>query len=182
MPITTTAQITLLAATLLALFAMVRRDLTNLQNNGFSNSRYYDWLLESSEFSSPKRILAFAVLLGSFTTMALTSWMVIMLLAAVIAMLGIAMLLRRQDKPAKLSGRAAGLYIATMLIASLSIAAAHFISKLTGLEGKSVSNASTVALVLLVMSPLVVMAANWLLRPFERNRDKIRPDQEQKQP
>jgi hypothetical protein len=182
MLITTIAYITLLVATLFALVALTRWDLHNMQQTGYSNSRYNAGLMQSGEFSSPKRILAFAVLIGSFTTMALGSWMVVMVLAGIVAILGFVMLFRRDERPLIMSGRAIRLYAVTLLLALAIVAAVFFVGQAMGLKDiANLRNASTCALALLALSPMLIIAANWLLHPLEKHPDYGRPNDNKNQ-
>ena len=54
-----------------------------LQQHSFSTADYYDWLRSTDETCSTKRIVMLAVLIGSTTTYAKESWLVMALLATV---------------------------------------------------------------------------------------------------
>ena len=92
------ANITLLVAALLDMIVLLGGDIADHRNNGHSNSKYYRWLNKSGEIMSLKRLLLLAVFVGTFTTMALQSWMVVMILAATLLIQGIYLLWRRQWK------------------------------------------------------------------------------------
>lgn len=167
---TSFSNIALLVAALLGLCAMLRWDLQLMQQIGYSNSRYNTWLKQTGELTSLKRILVLAVLVGTFTSMALGSWMVIMVLAGVLAILAFTMLFRRLDRPLILSGRAVRLYAVTLLLGLLLVAAVFIIGDRMGLA-EITRTASTVAIIILAFSPLLMMVANWILHPFERHPD-----------
>ena len=160
----------MLVAALFGLCAMLRWDVQMMQQNGYSNSRYFAWLRQSGEPTSLKRILILAVLIESFTSMALGSWMVVAALAGVLIIFGFVMFFRRQDRPLVLSGRAVRLYICTIVLALLAIAAVFIIGYNQG-KTDYARTASTLAVVLLAVSPLLTILANALLHPFEGHPD-----------
>lgn len=92
------ANITLLVAALLDMIVLLGGDIADHRNNGHSNSKYYRWLNKSGEIMSLKRLLLLAVFVCTFTTMALQSWIVVMILAATLLIQGIYLLWRRQWK------------------------------------------------------------------------------------
>lgn len=92
------ANITLLVAALLDMIVLLGGDIVDHRNNGHSNSKYYRWLDKSGEIMSLKRLLLLAVFVCTFTTMALQSWIVVMILAATLLIQGIYLLWRRQWK------------------------------------------------------------------------------------
>ena len=92
------ANITLLVAALLDMIVLLGGDIADHRNNGHSNSKYYRWLNKSGEIMSLKRLLLLAVFVCTFTTMALQSWIVVLILAATLLIQGIYLLWRRQWK------------------------------------------------------------------------------------
>ena len=92
------ANITLLVAALLDMIVLLGGDIADHRNNGHSNSKYYWWLNKSGEIMSLKRLLLLAVFVCTFTTMALQSWIVVIILAATLLIQGIYLLWRRQWK------------------------------------------------------------------------------------
>lgn len=92
------ANITLLVAALLDMIVLLGGDIADHRNNGHSNSKYYRWLNKSGEIMSLKRLLLLAVFVCTFTTMALQSWIVVMILAATLLIQGICLLWQRQWK------------------------------------------------------------------------------------
>ena len=160
----------LLVAALFGLCAMLRWDLQMMQQHGYSNSRYFAWLRQSGEPTSLKRILILAVLAGTFTTMALVSWMVMAALAGVLAIFGFVMFFRRQDRPLVMSGRAVRLYIFSLILAVIAVVAVFIIYDRLDMKD-SAHTAATVAVILLAVSPLLIMLANALLHPFEGHPD-----------
>ena len=168
MTMTTIANIALLTAALIGLFAMLRWDLTALQQNGYRNSRYNGWLKESSDLSSPKRIIVLAVLIGSFTTMAQDSWIVVMLLAVFLVALAISTLLKRHEKPLKCDGRVVSRFILAMALALIAIGGTTLMGQRMN-EPDFTRPASMLAVMILAITPLLVMLVNWVIRPFEKS-------------
>lgn len=168
---TTIAHISLLAAALLDLCAMLRLETAALQRNAFSNSRFYTWLRESGELISPKRLLVFAVLIACCTTMARTSWMVVMLLAIVLAVQGIVLAFHKgaaDDEKASKRSWIAG--IIAFVLAVLGTGGAAWLGNLSS-EVEGLKAASIAAVILLAISPLLAMLANSLLGRY-KNRDQ----------
>lgn len=159
---TTIAHICLLVAALVALFAMLRCDLAALRRHEYSNKRFYSWLIESGELTSARRLAALVVLVGSFTTMARSSWMVVMILAALLAILAVTMLTRRGDAE-RLEGRSTSVLVLALVVAVLVTGAAAWVSRLTG-EADVVEPAAMLAVMLVAVSPLLTMLANLLPR------------------
>ena len=79
MEISLIVNIAFLVAIALVLSMMLRWDLQMLQQHSFSTADYYDWLRSTDETCSTKRIVMLAVLIGSTTTYAKESWLVMAL-------------------------------------------------------------------------------------------------------
>ena len=166
------ANIVLVAVTVLDLCIMLCLDSKMLRQSDFKSSRFYKQLIESDEFTSPKRLLAFAVLIGTCSTMARMSWIVVLILAAVILaqaiILGHKIIKDEQNKSDKRSKR---LYFAAIVISLLLIGlAAYFGNRNSMVEASQA--AALAALLLLSASPLVIMLVNWLLHPLKHHNDK----------
>lgn len=169
MTITTIANICLLVAALLGLCAMLHWDLQNLQQSDYSNSRYNAWLRESSDLTSPKRLTVIAVLIASFTTMAQMSWMVVMLLAIILACMAIVMLLKRHEKPLKFDSRITRRFITSLLLALAMIVGTYYLGKHLN-KADALRPTSMLAMMILAVSPLLTMVVNSIFRPLEKNR------------
>lgn len=167
MMMTTIANITLLATALLGLCAMMCWDLRLLQQNGYSTSRYYAHL-QSSDLITPKRLTVLAVLMGCLTTMAQASWMVVMLLAAVLAALAIAMLLKRHDKPLKFDAPIAWRFAIALLLSLLAIAGTFLLGQRLNVAD-TLRPTSMLAVMILAISPLLTMLVNCIIYPFEKH-------------
>ena len=162
------AHIALAIAALLAMLAMLRRDTTMLQRNHFSNSRFNDDLRESGDLTTPSRLLTLAVLIGSITTMAQESWMVVVILAAALAAMGIYMLIKKGADPKPFIGRAIEVFAISLTLSVIAtVAAAIYSSSKSPTE--SAHGAALMMLLCALISPLLIMFSNWLLGLFKKN-------------
>ena len=152
--------ICLLVTALAALCAMQLSDLAALRRLEYSNNRFYAWLRESEELTASKRLIALAVLVGCYTTMARTSWMVMMIFAAVLAVLAI--VLMRNDDARRLGGRSTRVFVLAMAAAILIVGAGAWVLRMLG-EADVVKPAALLTVALVAMSPLLTMCANWLV-------------------
>ena len=164
------AHIALAIAALLALLALLRRDIVMLQRNHFSNSSFNAHLRESSDLTSPSRLLAVAVLIGSITTMAQESWAVVAILAATLAAMGIYMLIKKQAEPKPFTGRAIEVFAISIIVAIIATAAAA-IYGMSKSQVESAHSASLMMLMCAIASPLLAMLSNWLLGLFKKNEE-----------
>lgn len=159
MTMTMIAYICLLVTALAALCAMQLSDLAALRRLEYSNNRFYAWMRESEELTASKRLIALAVLVGCYTTMARTSWMVMMIFAAVLAVL--AVVLMRNDDARRLGGRSTRVFALAMAAAILIVGAGAWVLRMLG-EADVVKPAALLTVALVAMSPLLTMCANWL--------------------
>lgn len=159
MTMTMIAYICLLVTALAALCAMQLSDLAALRRLEYSNNRFYTWLRESEELTASKRLIALAVLVGCYTTMARSSWMVMMIFAAVLAVL--AVVLMRNDDARRLGGRSTRVFVLAMAAAILIAGAGAWVLRMLG-EADVVKPAALLTVALVAMSPLLTMCANWL--------------------
>lgn len=160
MTMTMIAYICLLVTALAALCAMQLSDLAALRRLEYSNNRFYAWLRESEELTASKRLIALAVLVGCYTTMARSSWMVMMIFAAVLAVL--AVVLMRNDDARRLGGRSTRVFALAMAAAILIVGAGAWVLRMLG-EADVVKPAALLTVALVAMSPLLTMFANWLV-------------------
>lgn len=164
------ANIVMVVAAVLDLCVLLFLDAKMLRQSDYETSRYYNQLIESGEFSSMKRLLVFAVLIGACTTMARMSWMVMMILAVVILAQAIVLVFSKIGKQDKLEKRGMRLYITTVVFSLLLIGLIcyicnHFIMD----EASQVVALST--LLLASASPLIIMLVNLLLNTIKRHDD-----------
>ncbi len=166
------ANISLLVVALFDLCMMLRYDLLMLHQCEYKNSVYWQRLNNDGEFTSLKRLLALAVLIGACTTMARMSWMVVAILA--IVLLAQAIVLMRKPRvvnQGKSNKRRARLFIAATVLALVIVAIVGYVGSLKG-ELIAAQSAATTALLVLVVSPVLVVLSNWLMGPIERNANK----------
>ena len=153
--------LSLLAAGLLDLAAMVRHDMLALQQCGFNSQNYNKLLKENAEIYSTKRLLPLAVLIGACTTMAQMSWIVVLILAAVVLAQALYLLWSKREKSARMGKRSWSVYGITLALAIIIPAlVSHFIP---GDQTKSFSAATYTVLLEVLCSPVLVMLVNWLL-------------------
>ena len=162
---TITSYIILLAAALIDLCAMLRWDASCMRENDYSQSSYYNLLRTSGELTSLKRLLVLAVLIATCTTMAQMSWIVVILLAAVLVAQGIALLFSRQVEK---TGKRGTALIATGVVITLLLAGAAYGAGRRTAELDGIHAAAITAVMVLAVSPLLTMLCNWLLRPRQR--------------
>lgn len=164
------ANITLLVAALLDMIVLLGGDIADHRNNGHSNSKYYLWLNKSGEIMSLKRLLLLAVFVCTFTTMALQSWIVVMILAATLLIQGIYLLWRRQWKLLD-DGKNARQMLFTAIVIVLCAIFGVGQSALRSSVGTTLfaSRVTSMAAVMIVpITWLLTMLTAWVLR--------IRPD------
>lgn len=154
--------ITGLTLTILTLGYMIpiyRRDLMMLQQNSYRNERYTRWFNTSGESTAFPRILGcialFLILIHTlpFRVSAVPS-------ALIIIGCMISLLRRRYKKPLVMTQRARRIFF-TMLALSYIAAGAVWMST------ESLKFVSAILLLEVVVSPFILLSANWLLRPVE---------------
>lgn len=171
MTTTMIAYIALLIAALFDLFVMLRRDTLALQQCDFNNSAYNKHLQAIGEFTSTKRLLVIAVLIGVCTTMARMSWMVVSILAAVTLVQAIVLASKGRVKESSTSKRAIRLFATCIILSLLVVELARHLGSIKS-EESATHDAAIAALIAIVISPLIVMAANWILQPIEHRINK----------
>lgn len=164
------ANITLLVAALLDMIVLLGGDIADHRNNGHSNSKYYRWLNKSGEIMSLKRLLLLAVFVCTFTTMALQSWIVVMILAATLLFQGIYLLWRRQWKLLD-DGKNARQMLFTAIFIVLCAIFGVGQSALRSSVGTTLFASRVISMAAVMIAPvtwLLTMLTAWVLR--------IRPD------
>ena len=166
--------ISLVVVGFLALAMMLRYDMVMLQRQDYSNKKFMQWLQDSDETYSTKRIVPMAALVGCATTYARQSWMVMALLAIAILALAITILLSKKAKSLKLSTRAiVTIFVVLAIVAACT--AALFTAQFT-LE------AGMFMLLLTSFSYILLLGANWIVGLFSKktnnNTQSINQDEE----
>ena len=168
--------ISLLVAALLDMLVMLGVDLQAMQANSYSNRKYNNWLRESGELSSPKRLLVLVVLIGTCTSMAQMSWIVMMILAGILFVQGIVLAGSwRGKKTLVFNGRAGRFYLTATIITLAVLMTTGYL----GNRSSKVDAAHAVAIMavmLLAITPLLTMLTNWLLKPLEKHNGDNKGD------
>ncbi len=145
------------------LFFVYSRDLMMLQQNSYRNERYIRWFNQAKESTSMMRLFSmiafFVIVLGRVPAI-LTYPIVILILAVQIIVLAG----RKYKKPLVRTPRVNRIFMTMMAITAVVVAACWL---LAGLRG-----ASAILIACIWMSPLVLLGANWLLRPVEKHINK----------
>jgi len=164
------ANITLLVAALLDMIVLLGGDIADHRNNGHSNTKYYRWLNKSGEIMSLKRLLLLAVFVCTFTTMALQSWIVVMILAAALLIQGISLLWRRQWKLLD-DGKNARQMLFTAIVIVLCAIFGVGQSALRSSVGTTLFASRVTS-----MAAVMIVPITWLLSMFTAWVLRIRPD------
>lgn len=169
MEISLIVNIAFLVAIALVLSMMLRCDLQMLQQHSFSTADYYDWLRSTDETCSTKRIVMLAVLIGSTTTYAKESWLVMALLATVTLALATFLLKQQRKQPLRFSKRMAINSFTTLLIASIFTTIVAIMSETPELK---MLNSVYSVLFFATFSYVFSLIANWLVSLFTKKDAK----------
>lgn len=169
MEISLIVNIAFLVAIALVLSMMLRWDLQMLQQHSFSTADYYDWLRSTDETCSTKRIVMLAVLIGSTTTYAKESWLVMALLATVTLALATFMLKQQRKQPLKYSNRLPITGFTTLIIASIFTTIVAITSETPELK---MLNSVYSVLFFATFSYVFSLIANWLVSLFTKKDAK----------
>lgn len=151
--------IALLAVALLALHCNMRRDLMMLQQNSYMNDRYARWFNQSGESTNYIRIGACIALLLCLVRH-IPFWAGMGCALIIMLWISVSLLKRKYKKPLVVTKRVRRMYA---LFAALNV----IIIALCGIFGKEVYYAAVAAVALNIISPLVMLLTNLLLRPVE---------------
>lgn len=169
MEISLIVNIAFLVAIALVLSMMLRWDLQMLQQHSFSTADYYDWLRSTDETCSTKRIVMLAVLIGSTTTYAKESWLVMALLATVTLALATFLLKQQRKQPLHFSKRMAINSFTTLLIACIFTTIVAIMSETPELK---MLNSVYSVLFFATFSYVFSLIANWLVGLFTKKDAK----------
>lgn len=168
-----TETIVLALASLFALALGYKRELMMLQLNSYRNERYVRWFNSSNENTSNLRIgscIALFLLLVYNLPFYATSIVAIGILLWIIISLAIA----KYKKPLVWTNRARRIYLTMWIVTLLALAVMFGFSfhaspvESTVMWTDVVQNEILVLLLLYVVSPIVILCSNWLLKPIER--------------
>ena len=165
------ANISLLVVALFDLCMMLRYDSLMLHQCEYKNSAYWKRLNDDGEFTSLKRLLALAVLIGACTTMARVSWMVVAILAVVLIAQAVVLMRNPVVKQMKSNKRRTRLLIAAAVLSLVIVAIVGYVGSLNG-ELIAAQSVATTAVLVLVASPVLLTMVNWLMCPIERSINK----------
>lgn len=171
MTMTLTAYTVLIIAALVDYCTMLRWDILMLQQTGYSNTDYNKRLKSTGELTSTKRLLVLAILIGACTSMARMSWIVVLILAAVILAQAIMFISRRRGKQLVFNKRVVRLFASSAVITLLIVELAGYLGSFKS-EENAAQDAAIVALTATAVSPLITMVTNRLLQPIERRINK----------
>ena len=153
----------MLVAGVADMFFVYSRDLMMLQQNSYRDERYMRWFSQSKESTTTFRLFSmiafFLIVLGRIPAV-LTYPVIIVILAWQI----ISLARRKYKKPLVRTPRVNRIFAAMIAITAIAVAPAWIY---TGMRG-----AAAIIIALLWMSPIVLLAANWLLRPVEKRINK----------
>ena len=153
--------ISLAIAGFLSLAMMLRYDMVMLQLQDYSNKKFMQWLHDSEDTYSGKRIVPMAALVACATPWTRQSWMVVALIA--IAMLGLGIvLLRTKHEPLEGSKR-----VTFTLLAVMIVVAACVISLFTA---RFTLEAGMLLMLLTAFSYVLVLGVNWLANLFNKRK------------
>ncbi|MDE6345309.1 MAG: UDP-N-acetylmuramoyl-tripeptide--D-alanyl-D-alanine ligase [Muribaculaceae bacterium] len=152
----------LLVIALLSLHCNVRRDLMMLQQNSYMNDRYVRWFNQSGESTNYLRIGACIALLLCLVRH-IPFWASIGCAILIMGWIAVSLVKRKYKKPLVVTKRVNRLYAAIALL-SAAITAITWVA-----TGGDVLYAAVAVVALNVISPLVMLLANVLLRPVEKH-------------
>ena len=156
------ANILLAVSSFLSLVVMIRWDLLSLKQNGYSNKEFMGWLQSTDESYSTKRIVPMAALVACATPWARESWMVVGILAIVMAALAVSMLYLKHKELLQCGKRAYGVMftiVVVVAICAISLFKARF-----SLE------AGMMLMLFTAFSYVLALGANWLVGLFMKNK------------
>lgn len=152
--------IALLAAALLALHCNMCRDLMMLQQNSYMNDRYTRWFNQSGESTNCIRIGACIALLLCLVRH-IPFWAGMGCAFIIMLWIAVSLLTRKYKKPLVVTKRVRRLYGVFALLNAAVIV-------LCGILGKEWYYAAVAAVALNVVSPLVMLFDNIILKPVEK--------------
>lgn len=160
----------MLATSLAALAANFKRDLMMLQLNSYRNERYARWFNQSQESTNVMRILACIALFMMFVPQ--LPYIGTSVLATIIMVWTFVALTRRKyKKPLVWTNRAKRIYLTMWILAAAIMSAIIAFTLVQGQDALlgAIATGAVVCLGLNVVSPLLLLASNWLLKPVEKH-------------
>ncbi len=140
----------------------LRRDLTMFQQNSYRPDRFRRWINESGDSSSPMRLCGMAAFLFVLVPFA-PKW----LSMAMVGLFGVCVIIslarRKYKKPLVMTMRARRIYVTAIIMVALVAAVCEILFPPSSARFAALAEVFTAA----CCTPLVVVAANWLLKPVE---------------
>lgn len=153
--------IAVMAVGLLALVCNMRRDLMMLQQNSYMNDRYVRWFNQSGESTNYLRIGA-CIALFMCLVHHIPAWSGMGCAIIIMLWVSVSLLRRKYKKPLVVTKRVKRLFATFSLLNIIVIA-------VTGILTGGIYYAAVATLLLNIVSPLVMMLANLILRPVEKH-------------
>lgn len=156
------ANILLAVSSFYSLAVMLRWDLLMLRENEYSNKQFMAWLQDSDESYSSKRIVPMAALVACATPWARESWMVVGIIAVVMAALATALLASKRKQLLQCNKRATAIILMVLAIVgacAISLFASHY-----SLE------AGMMLLLFTAFSYVLVLGANGIIDLFNKKK------------
>ncbi len=148
------ANILLAFSSFYALVVMLKGDLLMLKDKDYSNKQFMDWLQESDESYSTKRIVPMAALVACATPWARESWMVVLILAVAMATLASTILLSKRKDLLQCDKRTTAI-----LLTIMAVVAACAISLFTA---RFSLEAGMLLMLFTAFSYVLVLGENWI--------------------
>lgn len=155
--------IVMLVAGVIDMLFVYSRDLMMLQQNSYRNERYMRWFSQSKESTTTMRLfsmIAFFVIVLGRVPAVLTYPVIIVILVWQTIWLA----RRKYKKPLVRTQRVNRLFVTMVAMTAVVVALGWIFAGMRG--------AAAMMLALIWMSPLVLLGANWLLRPVEKHINK----------
>lgn len=152
--------LSLLVVSVVALFCNMKRDLMMLQQNSYMNDRYVRWFNQSGESTNYIRIGACISLLLCLVRH-IPYWAGMGCALLIMVWISVSLFSRKYKKPLVVTKRVRRLF-ACIAILNIAVIAISYVF------GSGLLYAAVAAIALCVVSPLVMLLANIMLRPVER--------------
>lgn len=110
------ANILLAVSSFFALVVMLRWDLLMLHSKQYSNKHFLEWIHESDESYSTKRVIPMAALVACGTPWARESWMVVVLIAIAMTVLATTFLMGKRKELLRCNNRSRAILLIIMAV------------------------------------------------------------------
>jgi len=143
----------------MTLVPVLRRDLMMFQQNSYRPERYYRWSKDAGETTS---VMNLCFLIGAFLPLVsrIPAILGLALCIAIMLVWFVRLVAAKYKKPLVFTARARRIFIVSLVLVLVLAGASYFVSG-------SVRFASFVMMGLLYVSPVLIMTANLILKPYE---------------